>query len=284
MTPDFPNTAILGGGLIGGSIALALEGSSRPARLWVRRRETCAQALARGISGATTDLCEAVSGADLLILATPVEAMPDLLEQALRHPVATGCLITDVGSVKRAPHRDLAPIVATRRAIFLGSHPMAGSEKTGIDAAAVDLFSGAACILTDAGNADAFVRARLESFWNSLGCRTRWMTPEAHDRLLARLSHLPHLAAAAVARACIRGAEDAATAAGGLRDTTRVAAGDPAMWARIALENRDALAPGLRQTIEELGKILAALESVDEEAARHWLGEARGLRRLLDPS
>lgn len=281
MNTDFPNITILGGGLLGGSLAMALSGSPHRVRLWARRKETAQAARDIGITGATHDLTEAVKEADLLVLAVPVGSMASLVSHALAAGLPAGCLITDVGSVKRVPHQQIAPLCSGSGIDFIGSHPMAGSEQNGLEAASADLFQNAACLLTnDEGVYDEKAGA-LERFWKSVGCRTTWMSAAAHDELVARISHLPHVVAASAARVCLKNPDDGRFGGGGLRDTTRVAGGNPEMWAEILTENRMALIEPLRETISDLTNLLARLENGDEEAAREWLATARDLRAKL---
>jgi len=217
----------------------------------------------------------------LLVLAVPVGAMPGLLAAALEAGLPDTCLVTDVGSVKQAPHQTLPPLLAARGCHFIGSHPMAGSEKTGLAAATAGMFEGAACLLTNDGGAPAPLAGRLERFWRTLGCETSWWSAAAHDALVARISHLPHLLAANAAHVCIISPEETACAGNGLRDTTRVASGDAAMWAEILLENRSALAGPLRESIASLTEFLAFLESADHTSVREWLAEAKSRRDAL---
>ena len=179
--------------------------------------------------------------------------MAALVSQALAAGLPGGCLITDVGSVKRAPHLSIPPLLAGRGMDFIGSHPMAGSERTGLAAAAADLFHDAACLLTNDEGAPVARAEALERFWQSVGCRTSWMSAASHDALVARISHLPHIVAASAARICLQNPADGRFGGGGLRDTTRVASGNPEMWAEILIENRAALLEPLRETIADLG-------------------------------
>ena len=121
---------------------------------------------------------------------------------------------------------------------FIGSHPMAGSERNGLSAATATLFQNAACLLTNDNGAPVEQTAALDRFWKSIGCRTSWMSAAIHDELVARISHLPHLIAASAARVCLKNPAEGRFGGGGLRDTTRVAAGNPSMWAEIVTENR----------------------------------------------
>lgn len=285
MNTDFSNITILGGGLLGGSLALALAKLEYPPHihLWARKQETVNCAGKLGIQEATTELAAAVKEADLLVLAVPVGSMAALVSSCLEAGLPAGCLITDVGSVKRAPHQSIPPLTIGRGIDFIGSHPMAGSEQGGISAASADLFRNAACLLTNDEQVSAPRAEALERFWQNVGCRTSWMTAAIHDELVARISHLPHIVAASAARVCLKKPSDGEYGGGGLRDTTRVASGNPTMWAEILTENREALLGPLRETIADLGAILALLESNDQEAARQWLTTAKHHRDLLNP-
>lgn len=280
MKQPFQRVSILGGGLLGGSIALALQGKTE-VRLWFRKPTAVAPALEIGLENATSDLAEAVAQADLLILAVPVGAMPALLEAAVAAGLPADCLVTDVGSVKQAPHSSLAPVFKKSGNPFIGSHPMAGSEQNGLISSKPDLFDNAACLLTNDSHASDPLCERLELFWQSLGCRISWFSAADHDQLVARISHLPHVIAAAGAQVALENPEFGLFGGGGLRDTTRVASGNPDMWAEILTENRESLVPAIHETIAALRDILASLEKPDQELARQWLARAKDLRDTL---
>ena len=280
MIRNFQKITVLGGGLLGGSIALS-PGHKNPVALWFRKSEAVDSARSLGLTHATGDLAKAVSEADLLILAVPVGAMPELLGKAIEAGLPAGCLVTDVGSVKQTPHQSLAPVLAKSGNPFIGSHPMAGSEQNGLAAARGDLFQNAACLLTNDSGASEELCAALEEFWKMLGCRTSWLPAAEHDGLVARISHLPHITAAATAKVSLRNPAMGEFGGGGLRDTTRVASGNPSMWEEILSENRDAVIPALQETIGELREILASLESRDQELVHHWLSSAKELRDTL---
>lgn len=286
MSP-FSHIAVLGPGVLGGSLALALPEvlpANGSVRLWGRREEAVAEAKERGVVHASKDLAEVVRGADLLILAVPVGVMPDLLEQAVAAGLPKDCLITDVGSVKGAPHSQLEPVAAKYGFRFLGSHPMAGSEQTGMAAAKANLFKGAACLLTSSEGTPGQEEEKLEKFWQILGCATSWTTPEKHDQIVARISHFPRIAAASVAKVALQEPDMGRFVGNGLRDTTRVAGGSPDMWREILLENREAVIPPVREMIDSLREMLAMLEANDEEKLRAWLAEAKDLRDTLQRS
>jgi prephenate dehydrogenase len=280
---DFPHVTILGSGLLGGSLALALQKQSNGphVQLWARRPETAEKALSLGIPGATSDLSAAVRDSHLVVLAVPVGTMPELLTAAIQAGLPETCLITDVGSVKGTPHLSIREIIHGSKRQFIGSHPMAGSEQGGIDFSSSELFKNAACLLTNDEQAPASLCTAIESFWQSVGCQTTWMNAAAHDTLVARISHLPHIIAAAAARTCLESSQDGKFGGGGLRDTTRVAAGNPEMWAEILTENNQALLTPLRQTITDLTQLLALIESADQEATRQWLITAKDRRDSL---
>jgi prephenate dehydrogenase len=266
---SFQRIAILGPGLLGGSLGLAAREAGCGVILWGRREQPVGAARQLGLE-ATTDLGEALSGADLVVLAVPVGAM-DVLGARLKGDLESGALVTDVGSVKALPHE-----VATRHGLpFVGSHPMAGSEQTGIEAARGDLFQGAACALTNDGERSEDEVAALADFWGLLGCRVTVMAAADHDRAVARISHLPHAMAVATAAAGLRFPDDGLLAAGGFRDTTRVAAGDPAMWAEIMMENRKALSGALEDAAKELREMLAHLAESDQKGLERYLARVK---------
>jgi prephenate dehydrogenase len=267
---------IYGPGLLGGSLALAIQQQfpESKLRLWARRAVAEQGVRARDIHAEFfTDARAAADGASLIILCTPVETMADLARQIATADLPSDCLITDVGSVKGLVVSELEPIFGSR---FIGSHPMAGSEKTGIEVARANLFEKAACLLTPRAGADS---GRLRHFWETLGCHVLEMTPEEHDLKVARISHLPHMMAAITTLAALRSDPSAISCvAGGFRDTTRVASGDPGLWTGIALANRAALTSQLREASTALIELLEILEKPDEGELRRFLAEAKSLR------
>lgn len=276
--------SIYGPGLLGGSVALAVleRMPGVRVRFWARRESAEAQIRARGIEAEFfTDPASAAVGASLIILCTPVETMPRLANAIAGAELAEDCLVTDVGSVKGDVVRALEPVLGAR---FLGSHPMAGSEKTGIDVARADLFENAACLLTPTEATPPASLERLRRFWKALGCRILEFGPDEHDEKVARISHLPHMMAVVTTLAALRGDADAiACVAGGFRDTTRVAAGDPGLWTGIAMGNRPALVSRLKEAASTLSELVGLLESADEEALRQFLAEAKALRDTVRP-
>ncbi|HYF36546.1 MAG TPA: prephenate dehydrogenase/arogenate dehydrogenase family protein [Prosthecobacter sp.] len=269
---------IFGPGLLGGSLALAIQERLPDVRLrlWARRDTAETEIRAQKINAAFfTDPAAAAQGASLLILATPVTVMPDLARQ-IAPVVAADAIVTDVGSVKGSVVSALEPILGSR---FIGSHPMAGSEKTGIQTARANLFQGAASLITPTALTPPDALAELTRFWETLGCRVLSFSPEVHDLKVARISHLPHLMACVTTLAALRGdSAAAACVANGFRDTTRVAGGDPDLWTGIALENRGALLACVEEAANVLTELLEILKKPNEETLRQFLAEAKTLR------
>lgn len=273
----FNHIVVLGGGLLGGSLVLRAQ-ESMSARLWVRRAEAVAEAKAIGIYEVTDDLHAALDGADLVMLAVPVGAMPELVKRVHEAGISEQALVSDVGSVKASVHAAMRDGFEDKPLRFIGGHPMAGSEAQGLAAARIDLFDQAACLLTDEECVGEPWTNALEEFWRQIGCRTHWLSAADHDQLVARISHVPHVMAAVTALIGFRDPADGAFAGGGIRDTTRVAAGDPEMWAEILLENREAIVEAIGPAQQLLTEILGLLEGADYAGMRDWLAEARRLQ------
>jgi len=281
------NLCVLGPGLLGGSLALAARRlPDVRVRLWARRPESVTALLALGFApeDATTDLAQAVSGCDLVVLATPVGAMPALVAAlAGTAALSPGAVVTDVGSVKAALVEALTPAVAALGGTFVGSHPMAGSENAGLAHARPDLFDGAACLVTPRPDTPEPAVERVEVFWRTLGMRVLRLSPQEHDTAIARVSHLPHLAAAALALAALQPRPaDGELCGNGLRDSTRIAKGAADLWSEILLENRDALLEPMRNLQRLLAESLVFLENREQERLAAFLRDAGELRRRLD--
>ena len=275
--------AVLGSGLLGGSMALAAQKRlpGTLVSLWGRREQGAQEARQQGIVNATSDLAEAVTGADLIILASPVGAMFEIIKSAAAATSLDGVIVTDVGSVKLTPRETLKEVINRAGAKYIGSHPMAGSEQAGVSAAREDLFDGAACVMTnDFDHSEADV-VQLRSFWEALGCHCHLTSSEDHDQVMARISHLPHLLASVGAVVGLKHPEDGAFAGNGMKDTTRVASGHPGMWSEIMLRNRDSLKGPIEEVIDHLRKTLSLLEQSNEEALTEFLQNAKNLRDQL---
>ncbi|MCB1210514.1 MAG: prephenate dehydrogenase/arogenate dehydrogenase family protein [Verrucomicrobiales bacterium] len=275
------SVAIFGPGLLGGSLALALRERCPSAniRVWARREEAAEKVRLLGVADFVSCNVSAVAQeASLIILATPVETMPSLARQIAASELSPEVLVTDVGSVKSNVVDALEPIFEGR-ASFVGSHPMAGSEKAGIDEARADLFHGAACIVTPRAATPVTIVERLRAFWDCLGCRVLVRDPATHDCEVARISHLPHMMAAVTTRAGLAGHAGAIDCIGnGFRDSTRVAAGDPGLWAGIVAGNRAEILAALKDAQAQLGQLVEIIANLDDEALRDFLAQAKALR------
>jgi prephenate dehydrogenase len=274
--------AIVGVGLLGGSVAKAIRarGAAREI-VGVGRDLTRLQpAVADGaVDRVTTNLAEGVRGADVVILGATVLAN-DALLPAVWAAVPSGACITDVGSTKRSIVREAERLAAERGDVhFVGSHPMAGAEKSGYAVARADLFERATVVVTPTKQGADAATDTVTGLWRTLGARVVVWDAEAHDRAVAAISHLPHVVAWALVDAVDR-YEPAALdiVAGGFRDTTRIAAADPAVWREILLANRDEVAVSLGAFREALADLERLITVADPAALETYLARVKALR------
>jgi len=273
----FRTVAIVGVGLLGGSLGLALRAQHLARRVVgvARRQATLDRAVALGaIDEGTLDVRAGVAEAELVVLATPVGAMVELA-RAAADAMPRGALLTDVGSTKAQLVRQLEEVAGSRLR-YVGSHPMAGSEKRGVDEATAGLFDGALCFVTPTPRTDRRALAAVTELWQALGARVRRLDPAEHDRLLALASHLPHLAAAALVNALPP--EALACGGAGLRDTTRVASGDPRLWADVSLQNRERILDALARFEQQTRTLRRILADGSEAELLAWLASAKAVR------
>jgi cyclohexadieny/prephenate dehydrogenase len=274
---------LVGVGLLGGSLGLAIKQRKLAAKVdgFVRRSASIAECEKLGVADhVTRDLGRAVDGADLVVLCTPIGRMRELTEKMLP-ALKPGALVTDVGSVKGIVVEELEPLVAQSEAHFVGSHPMAGGEKTGVSAAQADLFVKALCLITPTPKSNRKAVEQIEGFWKAVGARPMRLSPAVHDDLVSRSSHLPHVVAAELANYVLSPAhppEQAAVCANGFRDTTRIASGSPEMWRDIAVANRKNLSRVLGVFIEDLEEFRLALDNGDVKAIEEFFENARERR------
>jgi prephenate dehydrogenase len=273
--------AIIGVGLIGGSVGLALRGRGLAQHVVGigRDADRLSRALELGaIDRATTDLERGIAAAEVAVVCTPVT---EIAAQACR--AAEGgpddLLVTDAGSTKR---RIVEAVERHARgaSAFVGGHPIAGSERAGVAHARGDLFEGRTCVLTPTRRTPADRLRRARSFWSGLGCRIIELDPAAHDEALALTSHLPHAVAAALAASVP--AEALPMAAGAYRDTTRVAAAAADLWTGIFRENRAPVLSAIARFEDRLATLRRALEDQDDLAIRLWWDAARDRRAVFD--
>jgi len=252
MKPLFKQVSMIGLGLIGGSLGMALRKGRVARRVigFARHEATIRKAKARGaIQDGDTELCPNWLGeSDLVVLAVPPEQVVPMARKVARltrHPF----ILTDVASVK-GPIVSALERLLPSRIRFVGSHPMAGSERSGIEAAGVDLFRGAACVVTRTARTDPSAMRRVSRMWQRIGGRVVVLDPRRHDRLVAQVSHVPHLVSAALT--LLPDSPALRLAGGGFLDTTRIAESDPRMWSQICGMNRREISAGLRRLLKEL--------------------------------
>lgn len=269
---QFKKVAIIGVGLIGGSIGLAIKKRKLACEVVgvFRRQSTLNKALKRkAIDRGVMNVAEGVMGADLIIVASPVHSIPSLVKEAAKI-AKPGAIITDAGSTKGWVVRSIESFMAKNSGVsFVGSHPMAGSEHTSVDFARHDLMDRAACIVTKTPHTDKMALTKVIGFWKALGGQVSVMSPAAHDASVSMISHLPHIVAFGLAGAV--DPDDLKYAAEGFKDTTRVASSDPELWADIFLTNMNQV----KKSADAFTKFLKRL--IDAVAS----GDRRRLVRLL---
>ncbi|MBA7636278.1 Cyclohexadienyl dehydrogenase [subsurface metagenome] len=277
---DLKRIAVIGLGLLGGSIVLAVS------RIWPGVRTTGythrpgTRRKARRLLTAARivdDIKESVSAADLVIIATPIYSFEGIF-QTIGGSLRRGCIVTDVGSTKVLPHRWAAKYLP-KSVYYVGSHPIAGSEQRGVEFARDDLFERAACILTKTKNTRNASVQVLKRFWSSLGCCVKLMTPAEHDRVFANISHLPHITAAALINASK--AEELKFAGKGFVDTSRIASGPANIWADVLATNAKNSVKSIERIISELEKLKRAIGSADKKEIERLLEAARNKRAAL---
>lgn len=283
--PLFQRLALIGFGLIGGSIARAarMRGVVGEIVTTARSAKTRARVMELGIVDRVADTnAEAADGADLVILCVPVGACGSVAQQIAPH-LKPGATVSDVGSVKGAVVRDITPHLPAG-VHFVPAHPVAGTEHSGPDSGFAELFINRWCILTPPDGTDAAAVDRLRAFWTAIGARVEIMTPKHHDLVLAITSHLPHLIAYTIVGTAdelgeVTSSEVMKFSAGGFRDFTRIAASDPTMWRDVFLTNKDAVLEMLGTFNEDLSKLTRAMRRGDGEALFEHFTRTRAIRR-----
>lgn len=273
--------SIIGVGLLGGSIGLAARSALKSVKItgYGHRPQTLRRAREIGaIDEECADLTQAVNEADLTILCTPVGLFSEMLAK-MSQGLKPGAIVTDVGSTKESVVRE-ADKLLPKNIYFVGSHPMAGSEKRGVEFARADLFQNALCILTPTRTTDPDALKTVQDLWQALGMRLHQMSPADHDLALAQVSHLPHAMAAALVS--MQSPQAIELAGKGFLDTTRIASGDGTLWRDIFHDN----APNMRKALAQLRAALDCFESLLDPAKaselRDWLdAQAQVRQRLL---
>ncbi|MDX2289299.1 MAG: prephenate/arogenate dehydrogenase family protein [Hyphomicrobiaceae bacterium] len=284
-SPMFERMALIGIGLIGSSISHAARRSGLVASITgsARTMDTVATALELNlIDEGYEDAADAVAGADLVVVCAPVGACGPIAER-IGPCLAPGAILTDVGSVKAAIVRDMAPHVPAGVHLVPG-HPIAGTEHSGPEAGFAELFDSRWCILTPGPETDSAAVAKLKAFWEGLGSEVEIMSPEHHDLVLAITSHVPHLIAFNIVNTArhleqVTQSEVIKYSAGGFRDFTRIAASDPTMWRDVFLNNKDAVLEMLGRFSEDLTALQRAIRFGDGETLHKLFADARTVRR-----
>ena len=277
---------IMGLGLMGGSLGLALKKRGFEGRInvYARRQATRDTALEMGLCDAVfDDPVEAVREADLVIYCTPILTIPALVE-ASKAGLKAGAILTDVGSTKAELAEQIEPILAGSGATFVGSHPVAGSEQTGVEAARPDLYEDALVVVTPSDtDKEAAAVEQVVQFWTGLGAIVEVISATKHDQLMARTSHLPHLVASLLA---VTAGRDDVDGVGpycgtGFRDTSRVAGGSPEVWHDIVSTNTQAIGVELAAYRDQLDQLIGWCEANDFDRIKEFLAHGRDCRRAL---
>ncbi len=282
---QFDRIALIGFGLIGGSIARAAreQGLAKEIVTTAHSAKTRARVMQLGVVDRVVETnAEAAEGADLVILCIPVGACGAVAAEIAGH-LKGGAIVSDVGSVKGAVVKEMAPHLPAG-VHFVPAHPVAGTEHSGPDSGFAELFINRWCILTPPEGTDPKAVEKLRAFWAGIGARVEIMTPEHHDMVLAITSHLPHLIAYTIVGTAdelegVTQSEVLKFSAGGFRDFTRIAASDPIMWRDVFLTNKDAVLEMLGTFNEDLSKLTRAIRRGDGEALLEHFTRTRAIRR-----
>lgn len=276
----FKRVTIIGLGLIGGSLGQAIK-KQRLAKKIIgvsRKASTIRKAKAIGaVDVATRDIKKGVKDSDLIILTAPVLTITKLAKSISGH-LKDGAVVTDTGSTKKYIVKRIESVLPSGRD-FVGSHPIAGSEKSGVGFADKDLFKGAYCILTKTKRTNKKALKKIKKFWNRLGMKVKITSAECHDKVISKLSHLPHALAVSLCNASNK--KELHLAAGGFKDTTRIASGNPELWKDIFVTNRKNIVKDMKVFRKELLKIENALERNDSAKLLRLLKKAKTVRDSL---
>ena len=280
----FQQITILGPGLLGASLAMAIKKRIPATKVvvWARKPESREVCRNREWCDAVAESPEeAVYGSDLTLLCTPVHTILPLLEQ-IQPALTEDSIVSDVGSTKALICNEAQRILKDASATFLGSHPMAGSERTGMENARPDLFEDAACIVTPLPYTPNTITQQLTLFWKLLKMHVTTVPPETHDAIVAHISHLPHILASVLCNYLSQKDDFWQTlSGGGLRDTTRIAAGDPELWKQILEQNRDEVLQAINGFEKELDALKTALTRNDATKILSLLKQGKTYRDQL---
>ncbi len=281
---SFDRATIVGPGLLGASFGMCIREKKIADQIWTfarneNKREICEKS--EWCDRALSDLKVAVSGSDLVILCTPVDTIRKQLPEICKW-VKRGCMVTDVGSLKKEICTIAENLFYKKESFFIGSHPMAGSEKEGMEYASSEIFKHRNCILTPSEYATDRQIKMLTNMWQAVGMQVTEMKAEKHDEMVAWISHLPHVAASALINSlCSQNSYWMEHSGNGLRDTTRIASGNPTMWKEILAGNKKNIAKGIERLITQLNDFKQALVTDREDELYNLLDLAKKMRDQL---
>ncbi len=272
--------SVIGMGLLGASVTLSVKRDLSKTKIvgFSHRRSTREKARQYDMAHEIAEnLTDAVENADIVILATPIQTFEDYFVK-MAPVLKAGCIVTDVGSTKTLPHRWAAKHLP-KKVFYVGSHPIAGSEKRGLEYARDDLLTGAPCILTKTAGTNAASVETLEQFWTRLGCAVEVMVPARHDKIFGMVSHLPHIVATSLINA--NTPHEMQFAGRGFIDTTRVASGPASIWTDILMTNSVTCVDGIGRLIGELKDLQKAIKAGDEQKVNKLLSRAAEKREKM---
>ena len=278
----FRRVAIVGVGLMGASLGLAIKkkGLAKEIIGIGRKESSLREATDVGaITESMLDLKKGVNGADLIVLAAPVSGIMETLDALGKDFRRGGVIITDVGSTKSSIV-DKAEKVLHHSLLFVGSHPLVGSEKKGPTYASDKLYEGAVCVMTPTEKTNRLAKDKIKHFWGQLGCQVKMMTPAEHDEVLAYASHLPHLAAFALMKSIPDQILD--SVGQGLKDTTRIAASDPEMWRDIFLSNPKNVLKSIDEMVRAIAAMRKAIVGKDRDSLAEMFKQAKAKRERIE--
>jgi cyclohexadieny/prephenate dehydrogenase len=287
MSVLFERVAFIGIGLIGSSLARRIrrDGLAREIVACARHQATLDTVMKLKLADRVTmDPADAVKGADLVVIATPLSAYPEI-GAAIGPALKKGAIVTDVGSVKSSAIRDLQPSLP-EGVSFVAGHPVAGTEHSGPESGFAELFEGRWTILTPVDGSDPVAVEKLKKLWEATGSKVVMMDPEHHDKVLAIVSHLPHLIAYTIVDTAVNLSTDLQSeviefSASGFRDFTRIAASDPVMWRDVFLANREAVLEMLQRFTEDLTALQRAIRRGEGDTLQDVFTRTRAIRRAI---
>ena len=278
----FKTISILGVGLIGGSIGMAVKKrklAKRVIGLTTKKSSLSKAKRYDAIDEGTLSLKKSTESADLVIICTPVKTIPHIVKLIIPF-VKSGCIITDVGSTKAKIVNEIENFLP-KDVHFIGGHPMAGSEKRGVEAGSSEFFEDSVCILTKTKKTHTVSLKKMQRFWKNLGTEVKILSPHNHDRIIARVSHLPHLAAVALVRQIKE--RDINFISTGFKDTTRISEADSDIWRDICLTNKEEIVKSLNGYMDILKNLREKVKNLDSKGIISEFRKAKILRKKIKP-